>query len=282
MQPLENGEIDLYGDANDYFTSYQIENKFERKITPYDLITHTTGLDDHLLGAQSYDFLNPETLAPHVAQQFPDQIREPGEVMLYSSYGTALIAVMIEDVTGMLFSDYVQQYIFDPIGMQSSYFFVQDIDEEILVSNYLILNDKHIKRKTINGIYIYPTGSTMTTAEDMAQYMKIYTSDGFVNGNQILKPTTIALMSESIFGPFANQFIGNSIGFFNENTHNQKMYQHTGGIGGNVSAMCIYPESKLSIFFQGAHVSFIQIFILLQEINFRCFCLKARRIMTFS
>jgi len=251
MQLVEKGKIDLYGDANDYLVSYQLKNEYEKKITPYDLITHTAGLDNHLLGVQSRDFLDPEDLAPHVIKQFPDQIRQPGEVQLYSSYGTALIAVMIQDVTGMLFNDYVQENIFDPLGMQSTYFFVQDVDKDNLASSYLLINDEHIHLKTINGIYIYPTGSVMTTAEDMAQYMKVFTSDGLVNGIQIIKPQTLALMSGRIFGPFSDLHIGYSIGFFNNNNFNERMYNHTGGIHGFASAMNIYPDSKLAIFLSG-------------------------------
>ncbi|MGB3182811.1 MAG: serine hydrolase [Cyclobacteriaceae bacterium] len=247
MQLVEEGKIDLYADANDYLTSYQIDNQYERKITPYDLMTHSAGLDDHLLGGQSYEPIGPETLAAHVADQFPDQIRPPGEIWSYSSYGVALVAVMIEDVSGMLFSEYVQQHIFDPLGMNDTYFFVQDIDESKLVRNYQVKDTDLIPYETIQGLYIYSTGSIMTTAEDMASYMAVFTS----GGSGIIKPQTLEMMRSTIFGHFSDQHIGWSIGFFNRHTMGNEVYYHTGGIDGNVSVMRIYPESDLAIFMGG-------------------------------
>ena len=49
-------------------------------------------------------------------------MRPPGELTAYSNYGHALAGYIVEQVSGMPFEQYVEQHIFQPLGMRSSTF----------------------------------------------------------------------------------------------------------------------------------------------------------------
>jgi CubicO group peptidase (beta-lactamase class C family) len=45
-----------------------------------------------------------------------------GDLVFYSNFGTALAGLVVEDITGMPFAEYVERNIFQPLGMERSSF----------------------------------------------------------------------------------------------------------------------------------------------------------------
>ena len=55
-----------------------------------------------------------------VSMQGPDQLAAPGTRRIYSNYGFALLANALQDATGIEFSDYLREAVFEPLGMAGS------------------------------------------------------------------------------------------------------------------------------------------------------------------
>src|SRR3990172_9246455 len=57
-----------------------------------------------------------EWMATHI----PARVRPPGEVAAYSNYGAMLAGYIVARVSGQPYEQYIQEHIFDPLGMTHS------------------------------------------------------------------------------------------------------------------------------------------------------------------
>jgi len=122
MQLYEAGKFDLKDDLNLHLKNLQIPETFSEPITFHHLLTHTPGFDDRNTAAtpETIDQLLP--LNEYVAATLPERIRPPGQVTQYSNHGAVLSGLLIEDISGVPFDEYVEQNIFKPLEMRYSTF----------------------------------------------------------------------------------------------------------------------------------------------------------------
>ena len=103
------------------------------EITLQHLLTHTSGIPDYFDEEKVTDFDNFHLAIPWYALQgprdylplFPNEPMKfaPGERFSYSNGGYILLGVVIEELSGMRYQDFVQQALFQRAGMDHSGFF---------------------------------------------------------------------------------------------------------------------------------------------------------------
>jgi len=121
MQLAEQGKLTLDKDVNKYLKNIRVPNTFSKPITIRELLLHRSGLDDRFVGDGFH--AGPQlSISEIVAEAKPERVYPPDTVELYSNYGYGLLGVVIEDVTGQRFEDYVKANVLQPMGMQDSTF----------------------------------------------------------------------------------------------------------------------------------------------------------------
>jgi CubicO group peptidase (beta-lactamase class C family) len=124
----ERGEIDLDAPVVQYLSRWQLpESEFDNhKVTVRRLLSHSAGLGDSL-GYQGFtDPAEVQSLeasltrsadpAPH-AQAETRVGHEPGTRWQYSGGGYTILQLLVEEISGLNFNDYMQQEVLQPIGM---------------------------------------------------------------------------------------------------------------------------------------------------------------------
>ncbi len=139
MQLVQDGKIDLDAPISDYLTRWDLPvGEFDnREVTTRRLLSHTAGLADDL-GFADY---NAEETLPALEESLSNPrassgaeveiaVRiQPGTEFRYSGGSYLILQLLIEEVTGMSFKDYVQSAIFDPLAMtRSTYDYIGDIE----------------------------------------------------------------------------------------------------------------------------------------------------------
>lgn len=128
LKLVEEGKLDLDVPVSQYLTRWTIpESEFDADgVTIRRILSHTSGL-----GIEGYrGFSDPEdlpTLESLLAGDFrygnPVTLEyEPGTQFLYSGGGYTVLQLVIEEVTGMGFAEYVDEAIFQPLEMTNSSF----------------------------------------------------------------------------------------------------------------------------------------------------------------
>jgi len=167
MRLWEKGLIDLDAPVSQYLKSWQFPLTDYRieKITVRQLLSHTAGMP---LG----DFTNiysPGEAMPSNRDVMSGEavlMREPGTGFSYSNTGYNLLEILIEDVTGQSFSDYIRREVLLPLGMESAVF---DIDKAVTPYPPTGYN---LKGEPV-PVYLYPSkasGGLFATAHDIARF----------------------------------------------------------------------------------------------------------------
>ena len=108
MQLYEQGLLDLDADVNTYLSSFQIPGTYEEPITMKHILSHTAGFEETALGYLiTFDPEGAETLEYAMANYIPARVNPPGVVSSYSNYATALAGLIIQNLSGLSFNEYV-------------------------------------------------------------------------------------------------------------------------------------------------------------------------------
>ena len=247
MQLHEDGKIELDRDVNSYLTSFQLEYKFNDSITVRHLLTHTAGFDDRNIGASVRNEKDVITLAQYLKKRMPPQIRPSGKVITYSNHGYALLGLIVEEVSGIPFYEYISQKILKPLEMDYSGFKRQAELKENYVTSYLQKGEQLIPYKPDFELY-YPAGALSTTASDMGHFISMFLNNGNYKGFQILDSTTIAKMYHSPFRHYEKSVYGWLFGFPESDWYGMKLYGHGGAVQGFASQLSLLPEKNIGLF----------------------------------
>lgn len=129
------GKIDYDVDIREYIPEFPYEG-----ITTRLLLHHRSGLSryESLADAKWPDrkkpFLNEDMIEYYVIHQ-PIPYFKPDKGFNYSNVNYALLASIVERVSGMSFADFMRTRIFEPLGMDNSY--IYEMRPDTLVSAYL-------------------------------------------------------------------------------------------------------------------------------------------------
>lgn len=137
MLLVQDGAIDLDAPVGQYLSRWQFpaDGVHADAVTTRQLLSHTAGLADGLgfadyAEAESLPSLEDSLSNPRASSGQPVQItpvREPGSEWEYSGGGYLVLELLIEEVTGESFADFMQRRVFDPLRMtRSTYGYLGD------------------------------------------------------------------------------------------------------------------------------------------------------------
>ncbi len=153
---------------------------FGSKVTIEQLLNHTSGVPDYASEEQGVDYATIWKTLPcytmrHPADFLPlfekDALKaEPGGDFLYSNSGFVLLALVVEELTGRRFVEFVAERVFQPCGMTRSGYFEMDSLPENTAYGY-IPDDGGWR----TNIYAVPLigggdGGAFTTLSDMRAF----------------------------------------------------------------------------------------------------------------
>ena len=152
-------------------------------VTVHQLLTHTSGIPDYFDESVSDDF---EALWRDIPMYRLQQLRdflplfqqkamkdEPGSRFSYNNAGYILLGLIVEEVTGQSFTDYVEQSIFQPAGMTASGYFSLDALPSKTALGYI----DHPDGTWRTNQYAIPIkggadGGAFVTVQDMTRFWK--------------------------------------------------------------------------------------------------------------
>lgn len=276
MQLWENGQISLEEDINIYLPEPVRNPHFpEIPITIQQLLTHTSSINDGPAYGDSYSCGDPKiSLKDWITNflgkdgTFYDEkenflISKPGEEHQYSNVGYGLLGYIVEEVTDMPFFSYCREQIFDPCEMESSGWFLHEVNipDHILPYFYVTAGLKeaiakgHIRllsnvKDLTEGEFIapclysfpnYPDGLLRTSVVELSYFLTAYINLGMFKDTKILEQSTINKM-------LSLQMDGNeSQGLCWHRSDFISLWGHGGGDPGVLTKLYFNPETKIGI-----------------------------------
>ncbi len=205
LQEWEAGRIDLDADIQNYLPFPVRSPRFpDEPITIRYLMTHRSSIRDrYALYMELYTIDQgggdyPGELGDFLQSYFdPEGVyyseenftrKRPGRRFEYSNYASALLAHIVEQTSGETFARYCRIHIFAPLGMNDSYFLLDDVPE---LDRVAIPFDEsgplpHYSYPD------YPAGSLRTTLEDLGKFAAFYLYPDRAD-SAVLSPETIEM-----------------------------------------------------------------------------------------
>lgn len=216
--------LDKYNATDTTYTTLPAK----REITFRDILSHTSGIGYAQIGTNTANAIyykhkinggigTPYSTLKDVITRLaklPLQT-EPGQEYYYG-LNTDVLGYLVEVISGMPLDKYLQQKIFEPLGMKDTYFFLPKEKQSRLVALYtqgsktsLRIQDSIINLNgifsrdfpnTTDGRFFSGGAGLSSTAYDYALFGQMLLNGGELNGKRILSPATIQLMTTNQIG----------------------------------------------------------------------------------
>ena len=249
MQLYEKGHFELKDDINPYLKKLHIPETFPEPVTFHHLLTHTPGFDDRNTAATPDTLNQLLSLDEYLAWTLPARLRPPGQVTQYSNHGAVISGLLIEDISGLPFDQYVEQNIFDPLGMNYSTF-RQPQPESLqphMATGYHYTNGEHIAQP-VRIANVMPAGMGYFSGLNMANFLIAHLQLGEFEGERILEQDTATLMHQTQFNNDL-RLPGMAYGFIENYKNNRRILWHTGTSPDFHSLLAMIPEENSGFFF---------------------------------
>jgi CubicO group peptidase (beta-lactamase class C family) len=253
MQLVEQGKLDLDADVNTYL-DFRIPDTYPQPITLKHLMTHTSGIEDRWLESLVSDAgeLVPER--EWLIANFPGRVRPPGEAAGYSNYNPMLAGYIVARVSGEPYDQYIQEYIFDPLGMAHSTVQLQmPADLRPFASMSYTYVDGAFQPFPDYFIQpaVLPSGFHQASVTDMARFMIAHLQNGFYGDPaaevRILEETTAQQMHSVQYAPDP-RLLGMTYGFADMSDNGQWTLGHEGYAPVMSSQLLLLPDQNLGVF----------------------------------
>lgn len=248
MQQVEAGKINLQEDISKYVKDVRIPATYDKPITMQHLLTHTPGFEDHVLGLFRKE-PDSRSLREVLQGELPARVRLPGTLASYSNHGTALAAYAVECVAEMPWENYIEQKIFQPLGMTQS-LVRQPVKDKLpagMSKGYEWKGGQFVD-KGFEYIPAGPAGCVRSTGKDMAQFMLAHLNDGQLGTARILSTESAQKMRQPLF-QHDKRVSAMCFGFFEEQHHGLRLVGHGGDTIYFHSLLQLIPDKKVGYFF---------------------------------
>lgn len=193
----QQGKINVEDDVKTYLPNFTMK-AMGREIRVQDLIWHIAGLPDY--SGDAWDGSDDEfanlTTGDHVlwlSKQKP--LRAPGKKYEYNNSGYALLAAIVEEVSGEYYSTFVDQNLFAPLGMSHTLAFDDlELELENRVTGYT-RNGKKLEETYVPSV-IQGDGNIFTTLEDLILWDQALRNHTLLNKSSLKKAWSAGLFDD--------------------------------------------------------------------------------------
>lgn len=246
---LQQG-VDLQSPVSQWF---DFENPLWQKVTLQHLASHTSGVPDSRDRSDRNKciYADDETSVSYFPSVTATKF-EPGTAYDYLNPSFLLLAKVIEQCSGMPFVEWQQKHIFDPAGMNNTYYFNPAEHPANTAHGYEPVDDRWDEYDYGEETFFAtrPDGGVYSTARDMLKWEQALTHNLLLKPWQLAKAySPVVEVSGSPWSDYQNRpDTYYALGWFVDTTPGRpvKVY-HTGDNGGFQAYVAKYPETGLKI-----------------------------------
>ncbi|WP_253701245.1 serine hydrolase [Bacillus sp. FJAT-29814] len=182
LQLADERKIQLDDPIINYLPEVKLDDSRWQEVTIRQLLSHTSGIPNPTIVPPA------STLKAGVERMNNWKLQSnPGEKHFYSNGNYWILALLVEKVSGMEFSQYLKQKVFSPLGMNDSLTTVNSGDVvKGLPKGYVAAYGTAIPWTELEAMNM-GAGSIISTASDMGKWLSMQTNEGKTGtGEQLL------------------------------------------------------------------------------------------------
>ena len=252
MQQVMAGKVSLRDNGQQHFG---YNNPLWRRVTLEHLASHTSGIPDSRdrSTAEARLFANDESSVQYFNNVEATKFA-PGSAYDYLNPSFLLLAKVVENQSGMNFTEYMAEKVFSPAGMVNTYYFEPSRALDSADAHGYEPDNKGGFSKCDYGEASFyatrPDGGIYSTLEDMHRWSMALDGDKIIDRKSFRAMTTPRVATSGSkwceYESWPDTFYG--LGLFIENRRDWplKIY-HTGDNGGFQAYFAKYPDNGITI-----------------------------------
>lgn len=233
---VEQGKVALDDPITKFLPDYPTHGHL---ITVEHLLTHTSGIKSYTdmpewSSVQRKDFTVEELI--NFFKYQPMQFA-PGKRWFYNNSGYILLGAIIEKASGLTYEQFVQQNIFDVLGMKQSYY---DLPQHIIpqrVCGYQKGLDGYINAEYLSMTQAYAAGALASSVDDLAKWDAALYTEQLIPQKMLQQAFTAHKLAETNYG----------YGWFITDYEGHQMVEHGGGIHGFATHAIRIPDECIFV-----------------------------------
>lgn len=254
LQLVEKGLLDLHTPVSNYLKAFP---RYGKDITPYHLLTHTSGLKHYekIISSKRNKPIQDKGVLLLLKKE-NKLLFKPGSRFNYSNGGYCILKLLIEEITNISFARYLRKNIFLPIGMKNTV--VNENNKSSIKYRAIgysenkkdwILNDQGITTQTQGD------GSIYSSMIDLIKWdQALYTK-------KLLSKKSLKIMLKNGQLNSGNE-IKNSdgsycLGWYSSKINSLEIFTHGGETIGFRTGIVRVPSKKLSVIFLSNRDDFV-------------------------
>ena len=179
----------------------------DHKMTIRELVSHTGGLTYGIFSRSQTDLLyqkanildRDQTLKEFVTKLGKLPLRQQPGTLWHYSVSVDVQGYLIEVLSGKTFDQYLEEKIFQPLGMKDTSFWVEESKAHRLSKAYTTTRDGELVAQPFGAYLTKPGffsggGGLTGTAMDYMRFAQMVLNGGELDGVRIIKPETVKMM----------------------------------------------------------------------------------------
>lgn len=235
---VEQGKISLNDSITKYIVDFPTHNQH---IKIHHLLTHTSGIKNYTNMSEWTKIWRQDLTPAEMISVFKNEPLEfkPGEKFSYSNSGYFLLGYIIEKISGLTYSEFIEKNIFKPLAMYNSLYG----SHTKLIQNRA--NGYQKDTKYVNAEYLsltqpYAAGSIMSNVNDLFLWNQAIMSFKLLKKETIQKAFTNYQLSNGSYTNYGYGWIINEI-------NGNHTLEHSGGIFGFSSNGIYLPNEDVYV-----------------------------------
>jgi CubicO group peptidase (beta-lactamase class C family) len=199
MQMVERGQVELDAPVQRYIPWFRVADEAaSAQITVRHLLNQSSGLSTKTGRAFQGNPDSSDGALEAVVRALRDYpLAQPvGKAYQYSTVNYAVLGLIVQTVSGQSFEAYVQEHIFVPLDMRTSYTSQPEALAHGLASGYRYWFGQPVAADLPDNRSLRPAGYLISSGEDMAHYLIAQLNDGRYADQTLISAQGIADMHQ--------------------------------------------------------------------------------------
>lgn len=248
MRLVEMGKLDLDTPVRHYLPDFTMADEDAAgSVTLRHLLNHTGGWAGDYFSETG---MGDDALAIYVREMAGlPQLTPLGSLWTYNNSGFSLAGRVIEVVTGQSYEEAVTELVLQPLGMNESFFFAQDVMTYSFVAGHFSEEEDpapQVARPWALTRSAHSAGGIASSVIDQLRYARFHMGDGTAeDGTRLLQAPALAEMKT----PATQANLGSQFGitWFIRDVDGVRIVRHGGATRGQQSAFLMVPDQAFAL-----------------------------------
>lgn len=236
---VQQGKLNLNDIMLDYLPNYP---QRDHKVTIDQLLNHTSGIKSYTDIEKFWEISERDLSREEIVDLFSSEPVEfsPGENYQYNNSGYYLLGMIIENVSGMRYADFLKANVWQPLEMFDTHYLGKIKNVKNIATGYDHKGNELVLARPLGMDNPFSGGSLGSSVLDLLKWQTALNENQLISRqsyNKMIEPGLLTGGKHTTYG----------YGFFMSNLNGHRKIEHGGTINGFRAQLSTYPDDGLTV-----------------------------------